>query len=91
MDIEKHKNENGTYNGVSALSEFSGLPKSDVQAIFEQVKENSAKLNACQYHEFELHEQAQILTRSKFRCIHCGGTISGSDYRWHELGRRPKP
>lgn len=91
MDLEKHRNPNGTYNGVSALSEFSGLPKGDVQAIFEQVKENNAKLNGCQYHEFELHEQGALVSRSKFRCIHCGGTINGDQYRWHELGRRAKP
>lgn len=91
MDLEKHKNPNGTYNGVSALSELSSLSEKDITDIMAEVKENQAKLNGCQYHEFELHEQGAMVTRSTFRCIHCDGTISGTQYRWHELGRRPKP
>lgn len=91
MDLEKHRNKNGTINGVSALSEFTGLGQGEVQAIFQQVKANNAKLEACQYHEFELHEQGPVFSRWKYRCVHCGGVINGSDYRWHEIGRRPKP
>lgn len=91
MDLDKHKNPDGTYNGVSALSEFSGLSEKSIQDIMAEVKANQAKLNGCLYHEFELHEQGALVSRSKFRCIHCGGIITGEKYHWHELGRRPKP
>lgn len=88
MDLDKHKNQNGTYNGVSALSELSGLGQGEIMSIVEQVKANNAKLNGCPYHDFELHEQGALVSRSKFRCVHCGGIINGDQYRWHELGRR---
>lgn len=89
--MEKYRNENGTYNGAALLGELSGLSAEEVARIAGEVKANQAKLNGCQYHDFKLHEQDQILTRSKFRCIHCGGIVNGNQYRWHELGRRPKP
>lgn len=91
MDLDKHKNPNGTYNGVTALSELSGLPVKDLKEIIAEVQANQSILNGCQYHEFELHEQRALVSTSKFRCIHCGGIIKGDQYRWHELGRRPKP
>ena len=91
MDLKKHQNQDGTFNGVTALSELTGLPADEIARMAGEVKANQDKMNGCPYHEFELHEQNQLLTRSKFRCIHCGGIITGQQYRWHELGRRPKP
>lgn len=89
--MEKHRNADGTWNGIGVLGELSGLGADEVARIAGDVKANQDKLNGCQYHEFELHEEAALITLSKFRCKHCGGIINGSDYRWHELGRRPKP
>ncbi len=91
MDLDKHKNANGTYNGVSALSELTGIDQAEIAKIAAEVKVNQTRLSTCPYHEFELHEQGPIVSRWKYRCTRCGGTINGSDYRWHELGRRPKP
>ena len=89
MDLDKHKNQNGTYNGVDALSELTGLSKGDVKDIFKQVQENQAKLDGCAYHEFVLFDS--VGARHKYMCVNCSGEINGTQYRWHELGRRPKP
>lgn len=91
MDLDKHRNANGTWNGVGVLGELSGLGAEEVARIAGEVKANQDLLNACPWHDFELHEQAALLTRSKYRCKHCGGIVNGNHYRWHELGRRPKP
>ena len=89
--MEKHRNADGTWNGIGVLGELSGLGANEVARIAGEVKANQEKLNGCQYHEFELHEQGPIVSRWKYRCKHCGGTINGQQHHWHELGRRPKP
>lgn len=37
--MEKHRNPDGTYNGVSALSELSGLSQEEVRWTWERAKE----------------------------------------------------
>lgn len=95
MDLEKHRNKNGTINGVSALSDYTGLPQEEVKSIFNEVQANNAKLNACPYHEFEKNPDPDadrpINRHRRYICIHCGGTVTDTMHRWHELGRRPKP
>lgn len=95
MDLEKHRNKNGTINGVSALSEFTGLSQNDVKSIFQDVQDNNAKLNSCPYHEFEPNpdefSDRAINRHKRYICKCCGGHVSDVMYRWHELGRRAKP
>lgn len=90
---DKHRNPNGTYNGVSLMAELSGLPQDDIRAIAEQVKANSAKLNACAYHDFEpIPGTANAAGfKQRYRCVHCLGEIDAIAHSWHELGRRSKP
>jgi uncharacterized protein YoaH (UPF0181 family) len=37
--LEKHRNPDGTYNGVSAMSEMSGLSQEEIQWTWERAKE----------------------------------------------------
>lgn len=86
--MDKHRNADGTYNGISALAAFAGLSIAQVATIAEQVKANSAKLNACAYHEFEALITAPP-GQQRYGCKHCRGTIDHHAHYWHELGRRP--
>lgn len=36
--FEKYRNPDGTYNGIAALSDLSGLPESEVRKIWESAK-----------------------------------------------------
>jgi|GEM_PF-3910079 hypothetical protein len=88
-------NEEKTIDGVSVLSKLTGLPKGDIAGIWEEVQINNQLLSECPYHEFELNRAVlsdRLRSRHKmYICRHCCGTISESMYRWHEIGRRPKP
>lgn len=92
MGMGRHRNPDGTYNGVSMLSELSGLSATEVRAIADAVKINQSRLDGCAYHEFDLITPGEtLLTRQRYACRHCQGEIDGHKHRWHELGRRPKP
>ncbi len=93
MSIDKHRNPNGTYNGVTAMAELTGIGADEIRAIAEQVKANSAKLNSCPYHDFELIPGSANAAgfKARYRCAHCEGEIDSIAHSWHDLGRRPKP
>lgn len=90
MSLDKHLNPNGTYDGVGVMAELTGLGRSEIASIAEQVKANQAKLNGCAYHEFE-----ELVTappgKQTYRCRNCRGEVDVVRYRWHEQGRRPRP
>lgn len=94
--MDKHRNPDGTYNGVSALADYSGLTKAEIRAIVERVKANNAKLDGCAYHVFDriddLSDPASFFRhKQRYRCRHCGGDVDGHQHHWHELGRRERP
>ena len=92
--IDKHRNPDGTVNGVGVMSEITGLEAAEVGRIWEQVKANNARLESCPYHEFEQSPQTAVLrslTHQKYVCKHCKGEVDHQQYSWHEKGRRPKP
>lgn len=61
-------------DGVQALSDVSGLSRSDVDSIWENVKRNRVAIDGCPRHRFA---GAQIKTLGeKFRCEACGGQMS---------------
>lgn len=79
--------------GLDKLAALTGTSKQELQKIAEEVQANHRKLNACQYHNFELLPEGQhnLSSRHKYRCVNCGGVIDGVAYGWHEIGRKPKP
>lgn len=89
--MEKHRNADGTYDGAGALGELSGLGRPAMVEIWEQVKANHAKLNACPWHEFEAVPMSEAGLKRRYRCIHCGGEIDQHAHHWHEQGRRARP
>ncbi|WP_431023812.1 hypothetical protein [Halomonas sp. H5] len=94
MMDDKHRNPDGTWNGVGVLSDLTGLPREEVQSIAERVKANLARLEACPYHEFEAIAASEaglrLSRRPRYRCRHCGGEIDSTAYHWHEMGRRER-
>lgn len=91
--MEKHRNADGTYDGVGVLAEASGLSREEVLSIAERAKANSYALSSCQYHEF-VATQALEPTKAfkqRYRCRYCGGEIDAHAYYWHEQGRRARP
>lgn len=48
--------------------------KIDAKALWEQVKANSAKLNACPRHRFPA---GPVRLGQKHTCLDCGGAIDG--------------
>lgn len=66
-----------------ALSKVSGLPKREVDAIWQGVKDNQRKLDSCTHpHDFEIISEPNKVVRNA-RCTKCGGTTSASCARWY--------
>jgi predicted SprT family Zn-dependent metalloprotease len=66
------------------LSGISGLPKEEVQQIFEEVKANLKRLDGCKGpHDFEKDGEG---IRAKYRCKKCKGTLDKINYSWYEKG-----
>lgn len=78
-------------DSVDTISDATGIKRADMLAIWEAVKANGAKLNACSYHEFELIDGTDRPFKRRYRCKHCGGDVDGQAWYWHEQGRRPAP
>lgn len=79
-------------DGADALGKLTGIGCEAMKDLWERVKANQAKLDACPRHEFEiLSQDGKIVARTqdRYRCIHCGGEIDSHAHYWHEQGRRP--
>lgn len=61
-----------TIDGAEALSKVSGIPRTEVLSIWEQVKANSAKLRACPRHRFP---GGDVKIGQKLTCLACGGEM----------------
>ncbi len=80
-----------TKDGLDALSDVSGVPRADVQKIWEQVKVNNVLLLSCAGpHDFRV--EGEGVGRHE-RCLKCQGTVKITDAHWYKLGmehaRRP--
>jgi hypothetical protein len=83
MSLNDHRNASGTYNGVTAMAEMTGLRASVVSDLWAEVKANGAKLAACPRHNFAPAVAPHPRRRT---CEHCGGWVSGTDAHWYERG-----
>lgn len=85
MPVGDHRNPDGTYNGVAVMSAVTRLPQAEVQRLWDEVRANHAKLNACPRHDFEPATEA--LQRRRI-CRACGGWADSVAVSWYERGLR---
>lgn len=71
-------------DGVDKISEMSGLPRDALLALWESVKANQAKLDACPGHDFG--EVIPVRMGAYYRCRHCDGKVDGHAVHWFNLG-----
>lgn len=88
--FDKHRNKDGTIDGVAALGELTGLGTAEVAKIAGVVKANRARLESCGWHEFENIPGEANPLRQRYRCIHCLGEVNSQSWYWHEQGRRSR-
>jgi hypothetical protein len=80
------RNPDGTYNGIKAMSELTGMSESKVADIARIARENVQRLSSCSIHAFEPVGPVAPL-RTRYRCAACGGEVDSSAYRWYMQGR----
>lgn len=84
--FDKHRNKDGSIDGVAALGELTGLGTAEVAKIAGEVKANRARLESCSWHDFEPIPGCRPL-RQRYRCVHCAGEIDCNAYVWFTEGR----
>lgn len=89
MNLEDCKNENGTYNGIRALSMLSGIAENSVAEMAKKVqadvRENRRKLDGCMSHVFA---PPTTLFQRRRTCVCCSGEVDSQSAEWYELGRK---
>jgi hypothetical protein len=65
-----------TYDGATELSRVTGMPRAEILSLWEEVKVNMAKLNACPRHRFT---PVPVKLGDKFTCTVCGGVTGPTD------------
>jgi hypothetical protein len=69
--------------GLGALAAVSGLSVDDVKGIWEEVKLNAKKLEACGGpHAFG----ALVAGQRRYVCSKCGGGVNANARYWYEQG-----
>ena len=71
-------------DSLDNISALTGIPRSDMLKIWDMVKANQARLNACPRHRFKAVELGKVGT--KYECSCCGGTTDVSSVSWYEKG-----
>lgn len=82
--LEKYRNPNGTYDGVAALVDVTGMPRPEVLAMVEKAKANHARLESCSRHDFVAAGPAERMSV----CTKCGGEASRASVVWYQAGMR---
>lgn len=85
--IDKHRNPDGTVDGLAVLGELSGLGRASAQDMLAQVQANRAKLDACPAHAFAPIPPVRLIGQ-RYRCESCGGEIDAHAYYWFMEGRK---
>lgn len=84
--IERHRNPNGSYDGIGVMSDLTRLSRESVQEIWDKAKANHALLEACSMHRFEPLPPARPL-KLRYRCSACQGEIGATEKSWYDKGR----
>ncbi|MFY9479159.1 MAG: hypothetical protein WAQ08_16055 [Aquabacterium sp.] len=83
--IDKHRNADGTVDGLGVMADLTNRPRADMDALWAEVKANHAKLQACRRHDF-VRPAGIVPINAKLTCRACDGWASPSDARWYDLG-----
>lgn len=72
---------------ADALSRVSGISRADMDGIWQEVKANHARLEACAGpHDFSVpHRTVGTLVRD-WACSKCGGHVESTHRSWYETG-----
>lgn len=65
---------------------LTGLSRTDVRKIMDEVKTNLARLHTCVQHDFSLCVDPRERLNSRWRCVHCTGEVGVSEKSWYERG-----
>lgn len=72
------------FDGADVFGKVTGLGREAVMGIWEEVKANAAKLEACPGpHAFERIEGRPT---PRYACRLCSGEVTGTDKAWYERG-----
>lgn len=77
----------GKHNALEVLGRVSGLGTDEARRIFEQVKVNQARLDACEGpHDFCIeHRRVGTIVRD-YKCRKCGGVLDSINVGWYKRG-----
>lgn len=80
-------------NPLDTISKITGLKRAEMDAIFQQVKANHAKLESCARHDFSIpvdHLTKQPIPAPAvlcyWECRHCHGQVGALEKNWYERG-----
>lgn len=71
---------------IETLEKVSGIKRPEMDKIFQEVKANSAALNSCSGHNFEVHTKYDSGFVRKYKCSNCGGTADAIAVSWYRKG-----
>ena len=71
---------------LETLEKVTGIKKPELDKIFQEVKANSAALNSCGFHNFEVHKKYESGFVKKYICSNCGGTADAIAVSWYKKG-----
>lgn len=74
-------------DSLQTLCDATGVSRSSMLVLWEEVKANQAKLAACARHDFIALEPERRLG-GKFRCTSCGGEADSHAVHWYRDGLR---
>ena len=70
-------------DGLDRLAGFSGQSREALLGIWESVKANQARLDACPLHDFG---ELQNKLGARYTCRNCGGSADASAVSWYQAG-----
>lgn len=73
-------------DGLEALSKVSGVPRKEVDEIYQKVKENKARLDSCELpHDFHTIRENGRFPRKAF-CKKCLGVVDVVNANFYKQG-----
>lgn len=68
------------------LADLVGIPRADMNKMWEEVVKNHATLDACPRHDFSVDLDPGKSLGKHWRCTNCGGRVDSIAKLWYESG-----